>query len=173
VRLAPELAEAHIALGQVLTFMRQHEAAIAAVERATVLNPNMTSFRFAYVYILAGEAARAAQLVERHMRLDPFYEPNAPIALGFAYYMLRRYQDAVPLLKEAVSRAPAMAHGRYILAMTYARLEELDKARLEVENALRVEPWYRISQSLTARYFRRPEDMEHLVGGLRKAGFSE
>ena len=173
VRLASELPEAHIALGQALTFLRQHEAAVTAVERAIVLNPNMTSFRFAYVHILAGEAARAARLLEKHLRLDPFYEPNAPTALGFAYYMLGRYQDALSLLQEAVSRAPDMAHGRYILAMTYARLEELDKARAEVETALRLEPWYKISQSLTARHFKRPEDTEHLVGGLRKAGFPE
>ena len=82
VRLASELPEGHVALGQVLIFLRQYEGAIAAVERAIILNPNLTSFRFAYTYILAGEAARAAQLLQAHMRLDPFYEPNAPMALG-------------------------------------------------------------------------------------------
>jgi adenylate cyclase len=173
VRLAPELPEAHIALGQALTFLRQHDAAVIAVERATALNPNLTSFRFAYTYVLAGEAARAAELLERHMRLDPFYEPNAPVALGFAYYMLRRYQEALPLLQEAVSRAPTMAHGMYVLAMTLARLGQLDVASAQVAHALRLEPWYRISESLTARYFRRPEDAEHLVAGLREAGFPE
>jgi tetratricopeptide (TPR) repeat protein len=107
------------------------------------------------------------------MRLDPFHEPNAPTALGFAYYMLARYGEALRLLQEAVSRAPDMAHGRYVLAMTYARLGELDKAQAEVGYALRLEPWYRISQSLTARYFKRAEDTEHLVVGLRMAGFPE
>jgi adenylate cyclase len=173
VRLAPELPEAHVALGQALTFLRQHEAAVAAVERAIALNPNLTSFRFAYTYILAGEAARAAQLLQTHMRLDPFYEPNAPMALGFAYHMLTRYAEALPLLQEAVSRAPDMAHGRYVLAMTYARLGKLDDARAQAAYALRLEPWYRISQSLTARYFKRPEHTEHLVTGLRMAGFPE
>ena len=173
VRLAPELPEAHVALGQALTFLRQHEAGVTAVERAIALNPNITSFRAAYTYILAGEAARAAQLLQTHMRLDPFYEPNAPTALGFAYYMLARYGEALRLLQEAVSRAPDMAHGRYILAMTYARLGRLDEARGEVAYALRLEPWYRIGQSLTARYFKRPEDTEHLVTGLRMAGFPE
>jgi tetratricopeptide (TPR) repeat protein len=173
VRLAPELPDAHIALGQALTFLRQHDAAIAAVDRACVLNPNLTSFRFAYTYVLAGEAARAAQLLQMHMRLDPFYEPNAPVALGFAYYMLGRYQDALPLLREAVSRAPDMAHGRYVLAMTFARIGAREDAKAQVEIALRLEPWYRISQSLTARYFKRSEDTEHLVIGLRMAGFPE
>jgi adenylate cyclase len=173
VRLAPELPEAHVALGQALTFLRQHEAAVTAAERAVALNPNLTSFRFAYTYILAGEATRACELLQKHMRLDPFYEPNAPMALGFAYHMLARYEEALPLLREAVSRAPDMAHGRYVLAMTYARLGRLDEARTEVAYALRLEPWYSISQSLTARYFKRAEDTEHLVAGLRMAGFPD
>ena len=173
VRLAPELSDAHIALGQALTFLRQHEAALAAVERAVALNPNMTSFRFGYTYVLAGEAARGAQLLEKHMRLDPLYEPNALVALAFAYYMLRRYQDALPLLQEAVSRAPHMAHGRYVLAMVYSRVGDTGRAKAEAMIALRLEPWYRISQSLTARYFNRAEDTEHVVEGLRQAGFPE
>ena len=173
VRLAPDMPEAHVALGQALTFLRQHDAALSAVERAISLNTNMTSFRFSYILVLSGDAARAVQLLEAHMRLDPFYQPNAPAALGFAYYVLRRYAQALPHLQEAISRAPNMAHGHLILAMTYARLGELDKAKEEAAHALALEPWYRISRSLTANYFKRPEDAEHLVGALRKAGFPE
>ena len=94
VRLAPELPEAHIALGQALIFLRQHEAALTAVERATALNPNMTSFRFAYIYVLAGEAARAMQLLEMHMRLDPFYEPKVLLTtcLGATRTRCRSYR---------------------------------------------------------------------------------
>ena len=70
-------------------------------------------------------------------------------------------------------RIPDMAHGRYVLAITHARLGALDRAAAEVAYALRLEPWYRIGQSLTARYFKRGADTEHLVGGLRMAGFPE
>jgi adenylate cyclase len=173
VRLSPDLPEGHIALGQALTFARQHQAALSAVERAIVLNPNLTSFRFSYILVLAGEAARAVQLLERHMRLDPFYQPNAPSALGYALYMLKRYSDALPHLLEAVTRAPNMSHCRYPLAMTYAQLGRCDEAKEQVVHALRLEPWYKISNSLTAKYFSRPEDTEHLLDGLRKAGFPE
>ncbi len=173
VRLAPDLPDAHIALGQALTFLRQHRAAVAAVERATALNPNLTSFRFSYILVLAGEAARAVELLTSHMRLDPFYQPNAPVALAYAYYMLKRYEEALPLLLEAASRAPNMAHCRYVLAMTYAQLEQQADAAREVAHALRLEPWYRISNSLTASYFIDGEDRDHLIDGLRKAGFPD
>ena len=105
VRLAPNLAGAHVALGWTLVWMRQHEAAIAAFQRAIGLNPNLYDPDFAWTLLLAGEPERAIQTLTAHMRLDPFYLPAAPWWLGCAYYMLKRYVDALRHLQEAVSRA--------------------------------------------------------------------
>jgi len=60
VRLAPNLSDAHVALGWALSFMRQHEAAIAEFERATELNPNLTDHHFAWALLVTGEPVRAA-----------------------------------------------------------------------------------------------------------------
>ena len=40
------------------------------------------------------------------MRLDPFYSPLASGILGFAHYMLKQYVQALPVLRDCVSRAP-------------------------------------------------------------------
>jgi len=173
VRLAPNLSEAHVALGWALSFMRQHEAAIAEFERAIVLNPNLTDGHFAFVLLVTGEPARAIQTLEAQMRLDPFYLPAAPSSLGFAYYLLRRYADALPQLQKAVSRAPDHGHTRRYLAATYAQLGQLARAKEEAAEALRIEPWFTISQGIFARICKRPEDGEHFSDGLRKAGFPE
>ena len=93
--------------------------------------------------------------------------------LGFAYYLLGRYLDALPHLQEAASRAPNHGHSRRYLAATYAQLGQLDEAREEATAALRVEPWFRISQGIYATICKRPEDAEHFSEGLRKAGFPE
>src|SRR5262249_39152788 len=85
VRLAPNLSEAHVALGWALTFMRQHEPGITEFERATQLNPNSTDYPFALALLVAGEPARAIQTLEAHMRLDPFYQARTPATLGFAH----------------------------------------------------------------------------------------
>ena len=43
-----------------------------------------------------------------------------------------------------------------------------------LKNAWYVAAWdNEIGHSLTAQYFRFPQDREHLVDGLRKAGFPE
>jgi adenylate cyclase len=173
LRLAPNLSDAHVALGWALSYMRQHEAAIAAFERATQLNPNSTDYHFAFALLVAGEAAKAIQTLQAHMRLDPFYPPRTTAMLGFAYYLLGRYLDALPLLQEAVSRAPNHGHSHRYLAATYAQLGQLDKAREEATAALRVEPWFKINQGIFATICKRSEDAEHFSEGLRKEGFPE
>ena len=150
VRLAPNLSDAHVALGWTLSYMRQHEAAITEFERATQLNPNSTDYHFAFALLVAGEPAKAIQTLEAHMRLDPFYQPRTTAMLGFAYYLLERYVDALPHLQEAASRAPNHGHSRRYLAATYAQLGQLDRAREEAAEALRIEPWFTID----ARYLR-------------------
>jgi adenylate cyclase len=170
VRLAPNLPDAHVALGWALIWRRQHEAAIAAFERAFALNPNLTNFRFAFALVLAGDPSRALALLETHMRLDPFYDPHAPAIMGFAYYMLKRYVEALPHLHECVSRAPNMRTGRVWLAATYAQLGQLDSARLEAMQVLRIDPSFTINRANIFITLRRPEDAKHFHTGLQAAG---
>lgn len=173
VRLAPDVSGAHVALGWALSFMRQHDAAIAELERATELNPNLTDHHFPFVLLVIGEPARAVQTLEAQMRLDPFYLPRVPSLLGFAYYLLGRYADALAQLQTAVPRAPNHGHCRRYLAATYAQLGQLDKARQETAEALRIDPWFTIDQAIFAKICKRPEDGAHFNDGLRKAGFPE
>jgi adenylate cyclase len=173
VRLAPNLSDAYVALGWALSYMRQHEAAITEFERATQLNPNFTDYHFAFALLVAGEPAKAIQTLEAHMRLDPFYQARTTAMLGFAYYLLGRYLEALPHLQEAASRAPNHGHSRRYLAATYAQLGQLDRAREEAIEAMRVEPWFTISQGIFARICKRAEDAEHFSKGLDKAGFPE
>jgi adenylate cyclase len=82
IQLDPNLPQAHAQLGHVLGRMRENEAALAAFERAMALNPNFTDWRFGEVLVYAGDSARAIEVIERHMRLDPFCGPFAPGYLG-------------------------------------------------------------------------------------------
>ena len=77
---------------------------------------------------------------------------------------------ALPHLHEGGSRAPSEAVSRHWLAATYARLGQLDKARAEAAEGLRIDAWFTIGQALFARTCKRPEDGEHFQDGLREAG---
>ena len=170
LQLAPDLPEAHVGLGWTLLWMRQHETAIAEFERAVALNPNFTNWRCAFTLVFAGEPRRAIQVLETHMRLDPFYEPYAPATRGLACYMQKRYAEALPHLRECVSRAPKMRAARVWLAASYAQLGDLDNARAEAAAVLRVDPSYTITGTPPVTALKRPEDIKHIADGLRKAG---
>jgi len=174
IRLDPNLPQAHAALGYVLTFRRQHDAAIEAFEKASQLNPNFSDARFASTLVYAGQFTRAIEVVKVHMRLDPFYAPIAPGALGFAYYMLKQYEDALPPLRECILRAPNWRAGHLRLAAAYAQLGRSHDAQSEAAEVLRVEPNWRIT-STRGRVirFKFQRDEDHFVGGLRLAGLPE
>ena len=174
VQLDPNLPEAHAALGFVLGRRHEHEAAVAASERAMALNPNFTDWRLGVILMLAGDPVRAIEAGERHMRLDPFYAPIAPGFLGLAHYLLRQYAQALPLLRECVSRAPNFRAVHVLLAATHAQLGNIEQAAAEAAEVLRIDPKYTI-EGTQARLtpFKRPEDAEHFFDGLRKAGLPE
>jgi adenylate cyclase len=174
IQLDPNLPQAHAQLGHVLCKGRENEAALAAFERAMALNPNFTDWRFGEALLYSGDPARAIEAIERHMRLDPFYAPIAPGFLGLAHYTLKQYSRALPLLQECVSRMPNSRIPHCLLAATYAQLGDIEKARAEAAEALRIEPQYTI-EGTQARLnaFKRTEDAEHLFDGLRKAGLPE
>jgi adenylate cyclase len=174
VQLDPNLPIAHACLGLVLTFEGQREQSIAEFEKAIALNPNFTDWRFGMTLLRAGEPTRAIQVIEAHMRHDPFYPPHAAGNLGVAWYMLKEYSQALPPLREQVSRAPNFRAGHVFLAATYAQLGNIEAAKAEAAEVLRIEPTYTI-EGTQARLtgFKRPEDAEHLFDGLRKSGLPE
>lgn len=174
IQLDPNLPEAHSRLGMVLVRRREHNAGIAAFERALTLNPNFTDFSVAHSLVLAGEPARAVEAAGRHIRLDPFCAPLVPASLGMAHYMLQQYSQALPPLRACATRAPNMRIGHLWLAATCAQLGEIEEARAAAAEVLRIEPqWTNRGTGSAVYVFRRPEDVEHFFDGLRKAGLPD
>jgi len=119
--------------------------------------------------VSAGEFRRAIDILEAYMRLDPFHAPTG--LLGLAHYMLKEYSQALPVLRDYVSRAPNLRAAHVWLAATYAQMGQLEEAGAEVAEVLRLVPNYSIAG--TARRlvaFKRPKDDRHFFDGLRKAG---
>jgi adenylate cyclase len=174
VQLDPNLPIAHAHLGAVLTFEGQHDQSVAEFEKAIALNPNFTDWRFGTTLLRAGEPERAIQVLETHMRYDPFYVPSVPGTLGIARYFLKEYSEALPLLREFASRVPNVSQGHMWLAANLAQLGQLDEARAEAAEVLRLDPKYTIDGTQRRlALFKRPEDVEHFLDGLRNAGLPE
>jgi adenylate cyclase len=87
--------------------------------------------------------------------------------------LLGDYARALASLRECALRAPNFLACRVWLAAAHAQLGQLDEARVHVGEILRINPNYSMAGSVVSRLFRRPEDVEHLFAGLRKAGLRE
>jgi adenylate cyclase len=172
VHLDPRLPQARAQLGSVLLFKRRHNAAIAEFERAFALNPNFTDYRYAQVLTFAGEPTRAIEVLEVNIRLDPF-QPWAFHHMGVAYYMLRRYEEAVRWLGEGASRLPDQQWPHAMLASAYAQSGQLVEARAEAAEVLRINPGFTIERHKRIFVYKDPKDAEHRLDGLRKAGLPE
>jgi adenylate cyclase len=174
VQLDPSLPECRVALGMVLAWKRQHEAALAEIERALALNPSHVGWIVGMTLVVTGEPQRAVDALEAAMRFDPFYPATASLWLGFAHYMLKQYRQAALALLDCVERAPTLRGGHSLLAATYAQLGQMEEARVEAAEALRIQPNYTISgTTMRILGFKAAEDAEHLFDGLRKAGLPE
>jgi adenylate cyclase len=88
--------------------------------------------------------------------------------------MLKQYSQALPLLQECASRMPKSRIPHCLLAATYAQLGDIEKARAEAAEVLRIDPKWTIEGRAEQLYpFKRPEDAEHYIDGARKAGLPE
>jgi adenylate cyclase len=173
VHLDPRLPHARAALGNVLLAKRQHDAAILEFERAFALNPNFIDYRYGRALVFVGEHAKAIEVLEAIIRLDPF-PPSATFnEMGVAKYMLKRYRDAVHWYRERISRDP-IAQWSYVgLACAYAQLGQLEEARAAAAEVLRINPSFTIESSKPTLVYKDPKDLEHEIDGIRKAGLPE
>jgi adenylate cyclase len=173
VRLGPNLPFVRAHLGIVLACRQEHDAAIAEFEKAIALDANFCHLHFALALILAGEPARALEVISAHMRLDPFYTPQALLYMGMAFYMLKQYTQAIDPLREALLRAPNFLGSQTSLAAAYAQLGLLDKAHAHTAEIRRTRPQARAERGRRfLGLYKNAEDADHFYDGYQKAGLT-
>jgi tetratricopeptide (TPR) repeat protein len=123
----------------------------------------------------AGEPAKAIEVLEANIRLDPFAPPLfSSGSMGLANYTLKRYPEAVRWFRECVLRLPNMQLTHLWLASAYAQLGQLEEARKEAAEVLRINPGFTIGAcKIILAAYKDPKDLEHRIDGMRKAGLPE
>ena len=139
------------------------------------INPNFFDSRFALALTYTGEPARAIEVLEANIRLDPLQPKMFPFkaVMGFANYLLKRHGEAVRLLHECVSRLPNLQWLRLWLAAAYAQSGQLEEARAEAAEVLRINPGFTTESWKRIAVYKDPRDAEHRLDGMRKAGLPE
>ncbi len=171
---------ARYALANAHFYGKRHDLANAEIERAIELNPNdyHNLCSKAWFLAFAGRLDEGVACSREAMRLSPFAPDNCMLAIGYAEYAARRYEDAIEVLGRVSRRSAWRAS---YLAACYAQLGRMEQARAyaadvmesassapEIHDSGDPECWRRYWSNWFC--YKDPADFEHFLEGMAKAG---
>jgi adenylate cyclase len=176
VELDQGSAIAHAMLAWVLDHQGQSGPALDEAETAIALNPNDPQGYLSKGHILqlSGRPGEARNPLATALRLDP----RGPVAgvvlfkLASCAYFERDYIAAETLGRRVIRGWPEFPRTYPWFAAVLGQLGRTGEARAALDAAIAVSPLYfKFITGHRPPYY-RPEDHEHLLEGLRKAGWA-
>jgi tetratricopeptide (TPR) repeat protein len=171
VALDPLDALSQVHLAHILGMQGELGRARKHFETALQLNPGSAEVLMIYMsWATTWEGpARAAEIADRVIRLNPEYPTWATGPFSYVYVMAGRYADALRVLERA-STENYTIYSWIHRAVSYAMLDRPDEAKLWVAKTLEKHP------NLTIQGYLSPPDWSdtdrnHLIPIMQKAGF--
>lgn len=176
ISLAPTASRPIWITGKINQLRHEWRLAEKAFARAIQLNPNDADAQAMMgSYLMdAGRSDEAIPFLKKSIALNPVNETRAYWALGAAYYNLRQYQLAIDSVNAVLNRRPEFSRPYRIAAAAYAMMGRVGKAREITRTHLAKDRRNTISAAeiYMHRVSRERRDIDHLLAGFEKAGFS-
>jgi adenylate cyclase len=172
IALDNSLADGHSLLGEVYLWKKQHDRAVAELEKTITLDPNNADWLadLGYILLWAGRPKEAFGLTRKAMRLNPLYPPYYLFHLGHAHFLTGEYEEAVAAFKRAYNRNPDFWPARAYLAASYVHLGQIEKARAETAKLKGLSPDLSLEVWRERLPYKDRTALEHLLDPLCKAG---
>ena len=131
--------------------------------------------------MLLGRPQEGIPHIEKAIRLNPF-DPNVAVfywALGHSHLLLSHVDQSIDLFRKAIAANPSAWYCHFNLAGALGLRGDLDEARAELAESLRLKPDMNSFAAERAAYpfLRNPDYLalaENTLNlGLRRAGFPE
>jgi adenylate cyclase len=165
-------SDVHRILAAVNLIGGRHEKALYHQERALALNPNddLVVVQQGEMLTWIGQPDEGIAWIQKAMRLNPCHPERFWSHLGRAYFVARRYVDAVSAFGHIT--APTQVHYSW-LAASSAQPGDDAAARRYAAEVLKREPAFSVDAFLRTLHYKRPEDIAHHRAALLKAGLPE
>jgi len=152
-------------------YSRQHDEAMEEYAQALALNPNDSDIIAEYADALSyvEQPERGLELMEKAMRLNPYYPDWYLWYLADIYDVMGRSEDVIA----AVRRMHDPSEGQRLMAIHCVHLGRMEEAQAAAREVLRLHPRFRIREWRERPPYRDPAPLERYVEGLRKAGLPE
>ncbi len=147
---------------------------MAAAKRSIELDPNYAD---GYVMLASalnsgGRPEEGLAAIRKAIRRNPRHSFQYLRLLGQAYFLLGRYQAAIPELQKVVEANPEFLTGHLWLAATYSQAGQIEEAEWEAEEVLTLLPDFSLAAERERAPFVSP-GLDRYIEGLRKAGLPE
>ena len=173
VAIDPNDADAHGLLAFVLPNCGEIKSALEHVERALSISPSCAIAHEAKGTILLfnKEPREARTSLSVALELDPRAFQYARNQIGISFYFERDYESAVDVLRGMIADNPRYPLTYRWLAAALGQLGRKDEAREALKTAIERGPesFSRYTQQRPPWF--QPDDFEHMLEGLRKAGW--
>jgi adenylate cyclase len=168
-------AEAHVSLSYMLRWEGDFAGAIAQCDVALRLSPNLATAHGAMGSNLTWSARRAEgrAALQHSIRLDPRSPALALryLALAINYYLAGEYVAAIDELRRTVRLYPGYLSTYRYLAAALAQSGQAEEAGAVLKYAIDRAPGFIGMFARDRVAWHLPEDREHILDGLRKAGW--
>jgi tetratricopeptide (TPR) repeat protein len=171
VELDRPSAWSYMILGQIYIQRRQFRQAVEHYERALALNPSdaFLLMLMAESWCYLGRSNEAIELALKAIRLNPNHPFWYERVLAWTYYSGKKYAEALSVFE----RMANLSGSHRMLAATYAKLGQVEKARAVAKEFLEDNPQFSIARWAAEEPFENSADLEDYVEALRKSGFPE
>ena len=162
--------DVHRILAAVNLARDHHDQCIYHQRRALSLNPNddLVVVQEGEILTWLGQPEEGIEWIKKAMRLNPYHPERFWNHLGRAYFVARRYGEAVDALKCITLPDPAQ---HALLAACYARLGDAAAAAVHHREVLSQLPGFAIEEHLATLHYKQQSDREHHRQSLLEAGF--
>ena len=168
---------AHFALGRTQTLQGDFETAIAELEQAIDLNPNLALAYYGLGFALtwSGRAREALPHFHKAIRQSP-HDPalwTFETMTGFAHLHLGEYVEAVEWLRKGARHPNSIFWPNLNLVVAFVEQEEWDKAVAAMDAELELQPDLSVTAVAAMLGSLHPDWKDRYLDGLRKAGLPE
>jgi adenylate cyclase len=173
IKLNPNLSTAYSVLGSLKLAEKDFERAVDYSQKAVRIDPNDPEgyLVLGYIQSKVGDHKTGLETLNKAFRLDPIPPHYFYFYLGHVQVNNKLYKEAVESIKKAEPETPRA--WRHELLISYSYLNEMDKAKNELEKILKVNPRMNIYWALATLAFKQNEDKDHWAKAYRKTGLPE
>ena len=112
-------------------FLRQHDEAIAQLEKALALDPNDSTCHGAmsWAFSMAGRPAEGLEYAKSGMRLDPLNPARHLVRIGLAHFCMGEWQEAITATERALKLNPDLQLFGILLASAFGQSGRDEEAK--------------------------------------------